>query len=291
MSAAEPLHRTIQSIAFTDSEIRRIATLASQEANKVMTTMASKGTTSASIRSAQIAMAKVNAEMWGNVGDAVKVGIGDAVWNATEMQALYDEALFGAAGVESRYWRASMMATAQQGVESLVSRKVNGITLAQSVYKNQALSSGKIDDIINTSLALGKSPTEIAKAVVGYINPAVPGGASYAAMRLGRSEVNNAFHTTSIRRYQKTPWIELAQWNLSGSHKKPDACNDYADDVHYKGGDPGVYKVSDIPGKPHPQCLCYIEPVSPSLDDFAKAYKSGKYDSFIDGEMGCYRVA
>jgi hypothetical protein len=291
MAAPEALHRQLLPLQFTDSEIKRILNNSTRETQRIMAAMAAKGTTSAAVRSAQVALANMNVQMWNGVGDATTVGIGDAVWNATEMQALFDEDLFSAAGFQHQYWRQSMMAQAKVGVDSLISRKVNGISLSEKVYKNKAVSSGKINDLINTGLALGKSPAEIAKSVVGYVNPNTPGGASYAAMRLGRTEVVNAFHTTAVRNYQKTPWIETAIWNLSGSHKVPDACNEYAESTHTKGGEAGEFKVSDIPGKPHPNCLCYITPVMPSLEKFAKNYEAGKYDSYIDGGMGCYRVA
>lgn len=291
MAAAEGLHRNINSLTFTDGEIRRIAANAATEANKAMAALAKKGTTSAAVRSAQIAMAKVSTQMWANVLDATKVGIGDAVWNATEMQALFDEQLFESVGFSSTYWRASMIAQAKEGVDSLISRKENGITLSQKVYKNAALSAGKIDNIINSALALGKSQRELAKDVIGFIDPAVPGGASYAAQRLARTEINNAFHTTNIRTYKETPWVEAVQWNLSGSHPRPDTCNEYAESTHMKGGDPGVYRPDDVPSRPHPNCLCYIEPVTMDLDKYVKAFKSGKYDDYINNQMGCSRVA
>ncbi len=291
MSAAEPLQRTIQSMAFTDSEIRRIMQNASDETTRIMKTFADKEGIGAAVRSAQVALANMNVQMWGNVGDALTVGVGDAVWNATEMQALFDENLFAQAGFSSRYWRASMMAQAKEGLESVLSRQENGIKLSDKVYKNSALSKGILDSKINTGLALGKSAAEIAADVIGYINPATPGGASYAAMRLGRTEVNNAFHTTSKRHYRETPWINLVQWTLSGSHPKPDECNEYADSVHVKGQEAGVFHVFEVPDKPHPNCLCYISPVMPDLDTFAKQFKQGKYDDYINKQMGCYRVA
>lgn len=293
MPTPEPLHRTLQSIQFTDAEIKRIAKNAALEADKVMQSLAAKGTTSAAIQSAQVAMAKVNVQMWANVLDATKVGIGDAVWNATEMQALFDERLFAAAGVSQEYWRASMIAKAKVGVDSLISRKQNGITLSQRVYKNQALSKGYVDRAINNGLALGKSAKAIAADVVGFIDPATPGGASYAAMRLGRTEVNNAFHATAVRNYQNTPWVQRVKWSLSGSHPagKVDECNDYADSVHFKGGEAGEFLAMEVPGKPHPNCLCYVEPVVMDLDQYAKNFKSGQYDQYIEKQMGCFRGA
>jgi hypothetical protein len=289
MAAHEALHRQVQVIQFTDAEIKRILTNSNVEAARIMKVLSAKGTSSASVRSAQVALANAVTQMWGSVGDAVKVGIGDGVWNATEASALFDERLFQAAGLSSTYWRASMMETAKQGVEALISRRENGITLAESVYKNSALTKGWVSDAINKGLALGKTPAEIAASVKGYINPATPGGASYAAMRLGRSEVVNAYHTTALRRYNESPWIERVRWNLSGRHTRPDECNDYAEKQIKPGWGVGVWPTSEVPAKPHPQCLCYVTPLSMDLEEFAKKYEAGKYDSYINQQMGCYR--
>lgn len=286
MAVPEPLHRTVQSIQFTDTEIKNLARNAARDAKRIIADLEGKTGVGAEVRRAQIAMAKLNAEMWAGVGDALKIGVGDAVWNATEMQALFDEALFSSAGFSARYWRESMIAQAQGHVENLIARKQNGYTLSDKVYKNAALSKGYVDQAINNGILLGKSAKEIADSVVKYIDPNVPGGVSSAALRLGRTEINNALHTTSINHYKATPWIEKAKWHLSGSHSRPDQCNEYADN----NGN-GVFAVDDIPAKPHPNCLCYTTPINVDLDKFVKNFKSGQYDTYIDKQMGCYRVA
>ena len=281
----DPLIRQVQSIGFTDSEIKRLLHVAANEAGQIMASSASD------LRKAQVALGKLSAEMWAGVESAVKVGIGDGIYNATEYQALFDEDLFTRAGLSSTYWRQSMIQTAAQGIQAVISRKENGITLSDKVIFSNQKTKSAINDTINSGLLLGKSPKEIADSVKKYIRPDVPGGVSYAAMRIGRSEVLNAYHTTALNRYKATPWITTVRWNLSGSHPKPDECNEYADDVHFKGGEGGQWRAGEVPGKPHPNCLCYVTPDSPSLDDFVKGFKSGKYDSYIDGEMGCHAGA
>lgn len=281
----DPLFRQVQSVAFTDGEIKRLLAAAAADASLIVSSSGSN------IRKAQVALARLSGEMWAGVESAIGVGIGDAIYGATEYQALFDEDLFGRAGLTSTYWRHSMIATAAQGIQSVISRKQNGISLSDRVVFSNQKTKQALNDTINAGLLLGKGPKEIAKDVAKYIRPDVPGGVPYAAMRIGRSEVLNAYHTTAINKYKETPWIKTALWNLSGSHPKPDECNEYADDVHYKGGEAGVWLVEEVPGKPHPNCLCYVTPVSPSLDEFAKAFKSGKYDGYIEKGMGCYAGA
>lgn len=279
-SLPRPLADQLKVVGWTDGEIRRIARLAGQEAERIVRT-------SSSLRGAQAKLAAANAEMWAGVKSATTTGMGDAVYESLELNALIDEELMAKAGVSSRYWRASQLATAQQGVESLISRKENGITLSQRVWRQSQAAQKGLNDAINTGLVLGKGPAEIARDVRKYISPNVPGGASYAAMRLGRTEVLNAYHQTSVRKYQQTPWIGSVEWRLSGSHPRPDECNEYEG-----GGDrpDGTWSPGEVPGKPHPNCLCYIEPVLMDFNEYAKRFDNGEFDEYIDEQMGCARV-
>lgn len=182
-----------------------------------------------------------------------------------------------------------MLQQARAGIDSIISRKENGISLSEKVYRNRVVSSGKIDRILNTGLALGKSAREIANDVSGFISPDVPGGVSYASMRLARTELNNAFHTTQRNMMNKNPFVEKAKWELSGSHPRPDECNEYADQVHIKDGEAGEFWTHDVPNKPHPNCLCYITPVMMDEEQFIQSFKSGAYDSYLD-DVRCGRA-
>lgn len=154
------------------------------------------------------------------------------------------------------------------------------VRLADSVYDNQVLYSGKIDEIVNAALVRGASARELANDVRAYINPATPGGARYAAMRLGRTELNNAFHASQVRQARTTPWVTALKWHLSGSHPKPDECNQYAE----HNGD-GIWQPNQMPAKPHPNCLCYTTPVTVDEDEFVNQYLAGSYDEFL-GDAG-----
>jgi hypothetical protein len=121
--------------------------------------------------------------------------------------------------------------------------------LSQRVYRNAALTSGRIERLIRSSLIQGLSAREIAKRVKDFIRPDVKGGVAYAAMRLARTELNNAFHERQKQIIRNKPWA-MAVWNLSKSHPHRDECNDLAED--------GPYEADEVPDKPHPQCLCYL---------------------------------
>lgn len=273
--AADPLQRQIQVVQWTDAELRRTLRIAAQEAERV-------ARNSSSLRAAQVRLAASNAVTWQAIGEVIEAGIGDGVTSALEYQALFDENLFARAGVSSQYWAASQMATAQEGMQSLISRKENGYTLSQRVWRDSQRAQVGLNDTINTGLALGKTPAEIAKDVGKYLRPDVPGGASYVAMRLGRSEVVNAYHQTSVRKYQQTPWVVRVKWNLSGSHPRPDECNEYADQE--------FFKPNEVPDKPHPNCLCYVTPEAMPVQEYADRFKAGEFDNYINEQMGCVSV-
>lgn len=289
--AGEALRSILETVALTDVEIRTATRHAAAEARKSIMALEGKEGVGAAVRRAQLQVAEHQTAMWRNVLDATKVGIGDATDAAAELGSFYDEAFMRKVGVNSQYWRASQMATARQGIESFIARKVNGISLSDRVYRNTALSNGMVDKAINNGLLLGKSARELAADVERFIDPAVPGGSSSAAMRLARTEINNAHHTVSRNKYQTTPWVEGIEWSLSGSHSKPDLCDEYAGEVHFRGGEPGVFKPTECPDKPHPHCFCYITPVQVGEEEFIKNFQQGKYDHYVEEESGCGRVA
>lgn len=290
MADADHLRRLVQTTQMTDREIRKVMRDAAAEAERIIRSLEGVTGPGAQLRSAQIALAKLQVETWAGVKDGVEFGIGESFDQTAEMQALFDERLIQAAGIRPSFWKQSMIAQSRAGIDSFIARRENKYTLSQRVYRNQALSRGYVEKAINNGLLLGKAPREIAKDVKKFIDPSTPGGASYAAMRLGRSEVQNAFHFNATKQYQESPWVDRVIWTLSGSHPEPDECNEYADSVHFTGGRAGEFRPDDLPAKPHPQCLCYTDPVAMDIDEYARRFRKGEFDSYIDKQMGCSRV-
>lgn len=231
---------------------------------------------------------KLQTELWGSVTKAAELGMRRAAEGAAEAEIAVNRLLLEAIGTTMHEFEAAMRIQAQEAVANVISRGANDIPLSSQVYRTSALARKQVDKAINRGLLLNFSAKELAETVKHLINPNVPGGVSYSAMRLARTEINNAFHRTQIDLRKGDPWTEGFKWNLSGSHPRPDECNDYADRQHHRGGDPGVFKVGDVPGKPHPQCLCFITTVTISTDDFINGMASGKFDSFINGKIDEY---
>lgn len=277
----------LNAVQINDADMREMLSDSAKEAERIVARAG--GGIGGAIRGAQLDLARQQREMWSGVEQHVRVAIGDGVDAAGESASLLTETMFGRLGMSTDYLRYSVLGTARSGIESIISRGAAGIPLSQQVYKTSVASGQRLDRTVNAMLLNGSSAREIATAVRGYIDPLTPGGASYAAMRLGRTELNNAFHTTSVRLNNDNPMVENMKWNLSGSHPKADTCDEYANESHIPHGDPGVYRKGDVPSKPHPQCFCYVTPETVSDDEFVKNFHSGKYDNYIDGKLGCSR--
>ena len=242
------------------------------------------------MRSAQLAasQAEINRQMaahWSRVGNLTAAAQANAAAEAAEAVFRSSSALsdvFDPGDLD--YMTRSVRASAVQNVSTAMER-VSGssyVPLAESVYDNAALTSGKIDEIVTSALARGASAAELARDVRGFVNPNTPGGVRYASNRLARTELNNAFHASQVRQAQQEPWTLAMLWNLSGSHPKPDECNVYAEDTHFEGGEAGQFKPAEVPGKPHPNCLCYMTTVNVDRDEFIRQFEAGQYDTYLD---------
>lgn len=266
-----------------DAEVVRALTAASEGINRELIRLGAsakpgKLVRSYQLRKAQGAIHRELATTWSRIGNIVEAGRAEAMAKAVEL-SFPDNLL---ANVLPEADRAALLdslkASAGQGIVSLEHR-LSGASyrpLATSVYHNAALAQGKVDTIVNNALARGASARELAADVREYIRPDVRGGMHYAAMRLARTELNNAFHAQQVLSAQKNPMIERVRWNLSGSHPRPDECNDFAE----HGGD-GLWRPEEVPGKPHPHCLCYMTDELPDRAEFIKRYEAGAYDDFL----------
>jgi hypothetical protein len=130
--------------------------------------------------------------------------------------------------------------------------------LSSRVWKNVDQNVGRIQRMVQKHLVTGSvNARELATDVRRFIDPTTPGGTSYAAMRLARTEINGAFHDRQKRIAESRPWVKSAKWNRSRTHHHKDRC-DLIANGHSEGLSAGHYETDAIPDKPHPQCLCYI---------------------------------
>lgn len=265
-----------------DREIKRVLRDTISSLNVEIERLARLTGTGNAIRLTQLSLTREIMNGWLSMGDVIEREIVDSASDLARVQKAFDAALFGKAGMRvSDDFARSLFATARAGLDSYVSRSHHNFTLSERVYRNGRSGVKTVEKIINQGLLSGRSSREIAKNVRRYISPRTPGGMSYAALRLGRTELNNAFHQTSIRMAAEDPFTRALRWNLSRSHPKPDKCDEYANGTHTRGVNTGEFRIGDVPSKPHPQCLCFTTPVVISEDEFLRSLRQGKYDDMV----------
>lgn len=241
------------------------------------------------VRSMQLMTAKTAISgalgaLWNALGDIIAAGQQDATTEALRASFEWDDVLFGM-GLTTRKraaMKASLLSAGRFNVEAMLARiYITRIPLSQQVYRTRALAEGWVEKRIDTALANGATVSDLAKDVKAFVNPTTPGGVSYAARRLARTEINAAYHAVTIVHNEGKPWNTGMRWSLSGSHPTVDVCDTYArKDQHQLGK--GVFPLGDVPPKPHPQCLCYVFPETVSPERFLEEMRAGKYDDYME---------
>lgn len=182
---------------------------------------------------------------------------------------------------ERKDYAESLRLGARRNIEAVIVRAIESEKpLSARVYKTEALANGQVTQAINRALANGDSAEKLARDVRALIDPNTPGGVSYAAKRLGRTEINNAFHAQSIHDAKELPWVKSMTWHLSKVHVSDpgDECEEYS--KH------GSFPIDKVPDKPHPNCRCYVTPDQQDYDEFEDELLSGEYDEYLDDFLG-----
>jgi hypothetical protein len=214
------------------------------------------------------------------LGDIVAARRARAASRSARLSAAADAALLSLVGkgAQGQYLYESALQVSQRAIDAALARmRFSQVPLSQRIYKTGVWMGGRLGKLINETLASGLNAAEFAKRARDWFNPNTPGGIRYAAMRLARTEINNAFHAISAEKYATTPWIDQVDWNLSKSHPKPGICNK----VH----ELSPYPADRVPARPHPQCMCYITPKPVDEDEFIDQFLKGQYDDYLDEEL------
>lgn len=275
-SKREPLKRYIRNQRIVDAQLRKVLLLASNDAKRRVLQLSGQEGVGSRIRAAQLELTQRQLRMWADIGNVIEDGIQLNAKAVADVNELFADDLIRSLGVRpSASFRRSMLAQANNTVRTYLARQNLGMTLSERVYKNGQVASGRIDRIVDNGILRGASAREIAKDVGRFINPNTPGGASYAAMRLGRTELNNSFHQAANNAYAANPFVNKVRWNLSGSHPKPDECD----------GLVGTYEPNEVPGKPHPQCFCFVTPEVMSKSELKRRFRAGEFDEWADSQL------
>ena len=272
-----------------DKRVAAALRAASQDAERKLKALDGKPGVGAAMRRAQIlgnqgVITKLLKDLFKDVGKVVRDGQGDAAALAERLAIKDESSVWEIIETDARkrvYLQASLEDTARRNVQSMMTRILKTERpLSARVYHSESIAKGHVSRAVNSALARGDSAADLAKEVRTLIDPSVPGGVSYAATRLARTEINNAFHAQSIQDATSRPWVTQVQWNLSKSH--PDrqplcACDRYANTRHFPA--------DNIPEKPHPNCLCSITPVVPDFDTAFNMFLSGQYEFWIQEQL------
>lgn len=220
------------------------------------------------------------AKLFDRLGDKVSARRLRSATRAAKLSRVADRALLTLAGAgdEGKRLYDGATITAQRTIDTMLTRLgISKVPLAERIYNTRVWMDGRLDRLISAELVKGLNAARFAKVARDWFNPSVKGGTRYAAMRLARTEINNAFHATSITYAQDKPWVSKMDWNLSGSHVVPDKCNEYAD--------LSPWDVYAVPRKPHPQCLCNVTEVQMGEDEWIDRFIAGEFDQYLDAEL------
>lgn len=169
----------------------------------------------------------------------------------------------------------------------------DGFTLSDRIWKLDQIMNKNIKHMVEDCVNEGKSAVNFAKAVEQYlevpgpawttgIKPSVTGRGSvkYNALRLARTETNQAYHRAQNISDKESIIVKGTKWNLSSSHPNytspslrykgyPEIC-DYRAKADHHGLGTGVYPAGEAPAD-HSLGLCYLTSVLKNKDEIAKA--------------------
>ncbi|HHW91022.1 MAG TPA: hypothetical protein GX745_08995, partial [Clostridiales bacterium] len=182
---------------------------------------------------------------------------------------------------------------ADQFLNAYVNFRYNdGFNLSDRIWRIQEYTQKGILDITIQGIMSGISAVELAKQVEGFLLRRGPawttgikrsitgrGTVAYNALRLARTEINQAYHWAQKEMAKENPLIIGQKWNLSNSHPTdwppsaaymgyPEICDYRALHDHHGLGE-GVFPPGEAPPD-HPNGLCYLtdvwKPVEEILD-------------------------
>jgi hypothetical protein len=114
--------------------------------------------------------------------------------------------------------------------------------------------------------------------------PGLPKDCSYEALRVARSEINQAFTQNLYNVSQQTYGYEGIYWVLSSRHPEFDICTIYANTKRF--GKKGFFPKGKEPRVPHPNCICTqiasFGDINKTVNDLIKWSKNPKSNKKMD---------
>lgn len=268
-----------------DKRIEQHLVSARDDVNRAILALSHSDSTSASVRRAQLigtrgVITRVLKALYDALKNEIKSGQEEASLVAMRSAIDWSEDVIESMDIEAGIKKALVEAletSATHQVQAMMTRILQTERpLSEQVWKSYSNNKARITRIVNTHIAKGSSAEDLAKEVRDLVNHRTPGGVAYAAKRLARSEMNNAFHAQNINAAQQFPWINEMDWHLSGSHPRSVNLNEKCEQYAHKK----TFKIGSVPDKPHPNCLCYVVPKVPDVETLWTAVQNGEYDDW-----------
>lgn len=144
-----------------------------------------------------------------------------------------------------------------------------GYVLSDRIWRTSMDTRSRLDAFLADHIRRGTGALRMSKLLEQFLVPGRaalrttrPYGsdASFHAMRLGRTEITRQAGQVFLASSRANPFVEAINWNLSGSHPKPDICDDLA------AGSP--YSLDNVPSYPaHPHDMCYLTTITRPRDE------------------------
>jgi hypothetical protein len=226
---------------------------------------------------------EIQADIFDRLGDVVGARRLRAVARSQRLSAASTAHLLDLVGkgpVGEALYKAALDVS-DRAIEAAMRRMgLSAVPLSERIYRTGVWMNARLNRLINSALATGLNAREFAAKARDWFNPNTPGGVRYAAMRLARTEINNAFHASAVERAAAKPWVNEMDWNLSKSHPEPDKCDSVAAE--------SPYPASAVPARPHPQCMCYVTEAEVDEDEWIERFGEGEFDDYLDSELGIF---
>lgn len=263
MTAPNPLQNYIRVQQKMDVRMRTLLVQAALTAARKILLLSKKNGVGARTREAQLGLfleylKQEQTELWVHtIYPLIVKSMSEAANSADQAATYIDEVLRTAVGDRQAEFLLNSIRV-QARIAQQFDLDARARTLSGRVWRNVDINLARIQRVVQKHLVTGSvNARELATDVRRFIDPNTKGGASYAAMRLARTEINGAFHDRQKRIAESRPWVKSAQWHKSRTHLHRDQC-DLIASGHSEGLSSGHYNADEIPDKPHPQCLCYV---------------------------------
>jgi len=196
---------------------------------------------------------------------------------------------------------------ADQFLDEYVNFRYNdGFKLSDRIWRIQEYTQKGILDITTQGIMSGISAVELSKQLEGFLLKRGPawttgikrsvtgrGTVAYNALRLARTEINQAYHWAQKEMAVNNPMLIGQKWNLSNSHPTdwppsaaymgyPEICDYRAHHDHHGLGE-GVFPPGEAPPD-HPNGLCYLTDVWKPVEEILDLLGDADPD-WIGGEL------